>query len=46
MLCFDLSDPFSLDTIASWIEFLRSNAPENMKIIIIGTKKDLPQKYT
>ncbi|CAD8133947.1 unnamed protein product [Paramecium octaurelia] len=46
LICFDLSDPLSLDSVASWIQFLKSEGPQNLQIIIVGTKKDLQVQYT
>ncbi|CAD8134198.1 unnamed protein product [Paramecium pentaurelia] len=46
LICFDLSDPLSLDSVASWIQFLKSEGPQNLQIIIVGTKKDLHVQYT
>ncbi|CAD8049540.1 unnamed protein product [Paramecium sonneborni] len=46
LICFDLSDPLSLDSVASWIQFLKSEGPQNIQIIIVGTKKDLNVQYT
>ncbi|CAD8136492.1 unnamed protein product [Paramecium pentaurelia] len=46
MICFDLSDSSSIDNVASWIQLLREEAPQNIQMVIIGTKKDLPNKYT
>ncbi|CAK55948.1 unnamed protein product (macronuclear) [Paramecium tetraurelia] len=46
MICFDLSESNSLENVATWIQLLREEGPQNIQIIIIGTKKDLPTKYT
>ncbi|CAD8046468.1 unnamed protein product [Paramecium primaurelia] len=41
LICQDLSEPLSFDSVASWIQFLKPEGPQYLKIIIVGTKKDL-----
>mmetsp|Transcript_9816 Transcript_9816/g.20814 ORF Transcript_9816/g.20814 Transcript_9816/m.20814 type:complete len:259 (-) Transcript_9816:264-1040(-) len=41
MVCCDLTNPDALDNVHAWIRDIEANAPENVPIMIVGTKSDL-----
>ena len=44
LLCFNLNDPKSLENVRRWMAFVQRTAPLWVKIILVGTKSDLPWK--
>ena len=44
ILCFDLTNRESFLAMEKWTSELTEKAPENLKSVIVGTKKDLNEK--
>ena len=43
MLCFDVSSADSLENVSSWLEQIRNNSKESIKVLIVATKIDVPE---
>ena len=41
IIVFDVTKRNTFDSINEWFEFVRENAPENTKIVLVGNKTDL-----
>eukprot|EP00916_Digyalum_oweni_P022886 GHVL01037935.1.p1 GENE.GHVL01037935.1~~GHVL01037935.1.p1 ORF type:complete len:197 (-),score=26.27 GHVL01037935.1:173-763(-) len=44
LLCFDLSDRNSFNSLDDWLSTLRENADPDVCIVLVGTKCDLPRR--
>ena len=44
LLCFDLTDEYSFETTKNWLEDVKNSSPEDVSVILIGTKCDLVNK--
>jgi GTPase SAR1 family protein len=41
LLCFDVTSEQSFTNLYSWMDQIRQHAPENVKVVLVGTKIDL-----
>jgi small GTP-binding protein len=45
LLVFDLTKPYSFNNLSEWLDLIRKNT-ENIPIVLVGTKIDLPNRTT
>lgn len=41
---FDITDRYSFDEVESWIKEIKEHAPKYSRIILVGNKRDLPER--
>jgi Ras-related protein Rab-1A len=44
LLCFALNQRTSFDNLGTWVNMIANGAPEDAKVILVGTKLDLAEK--
>lgn len=44
MLVYDVTDPNSFENVRNWYNNIKENARENVQIVLVGNKNDIPDK--